>query len=199
MSQYPPPPDFAPIYQPPMYPSKISAAAITSLVLGILGCVPFLTGLLAIIFGIVGIQTTSNPAVRGRGMAIAGLVLGLISIIGWAGFGSLIAIGVHAAAPARTQSRLFLQELSSGDVNTAMKLCAPNVSRASVQQASDAMQAWGPYQDATFVSFNVNNTNSLVTSNVAGSVRFQNGNKSASFTFTKSPDGTLKLQEWHIQ
>jgi hypothetical protein len=202
MSQYPPLPPFQgtlPGYQMPMQPPRTSGTAIASLVLGILGCVPWITGFLAVLFGIFGIRSTSNPAVRGRGMAIAGLVLGLLSILGWTSIGGLMYVGIRATGPARIESRLFLKELSQGDVNAAMKRCAPGVSQALVQQSSDQMQAWGPYQDATFISFNVNRANSQTVSNVAGSVRFQNANKSVSFTLIKEPDGTLKIQEWHIQ
>jgi hypothetical protein len=202
MSQYPPLPPFQgtpPAYSMPMQPPRTSGMAITSLVLGILGCVPWITGVLAVVFGIFGIRVTSDPAVRGRGMAIAGLVLGLLSIMGWTSFGGLVYVGVRATGPARIESRLFLKELSSGDVNAAMKRCAPGVSRALVQQSSDEMQAWGPYQDATFASYNINRANTQPQSTVAGTVRFRNARKSASFSLTTLADGTLKIQEWHIQ
>src|SRR5271156_6556428 len=92
---YPPPPNYPPGMPPGMPPgfagqgysmpasTRTSGAAITSLVCGLLGCVPFVTGLVAVITGIIGISATGNPAVRGRGMAIAGLILGLLSIGGW--------------------------------------------------------------------------------------------------------------------
>jgi len=42
------------------------------------GCVPFLTGLLAVIFGVVGMRRTRDRRVGGRGLAIAGLCLGIV-------------------------------------------------------------------------------------------------------------------------
>ena len=58
--------------------------AVASLVLGIVSiplCFIFIPGLLAVIFGAVALgQIKSNPGQTGRGQAIAGLILGGISI-----------------------------------------------------------------------------------------------------------------------
>ena len=86
MSQIPPPPQ--PVYpQPQGAPSQYSmqpqrqtsGSAVASLICGILGCVPLITGLLAVILGVMGLRATKNPKYTGRGMAVAGLILGLIS------------------------------------------------------------------------------------------------------------------------
>jgi hypothetical protein len=158
-----------------------------------------LTGCLAIIFGVAGIHATKVPSVRGRGLAIAGLILGIVSLVAWTGFGGMIFLGIHATAPARAETRLFLQELSAGNVNAAMKRCAPSVSRSSVQQLSDQMQTWGAFQDATFASFYVNRASAESSDTVGGTLRFQNATKSASFILVKNPVGSLKIQEWKIQ
>ena len=48
----------------------------------------FLPNILAILFGIVGIIKTGNPSIGGRGMAIAGLILGIIFFIIWLAVGA---------------------------------------------------------------------------------------------------------------
>jgi hypothetical protein len=74
---------------PPVQQSN--GLAVTGLVLGIIGVlfgfIPFigvfmaiLLGVLAAIFGGVGLSRSKLPARGGRGMAIAGLVLGIIAI-----------------------------------------------------------------------------------------------------------------------
>src|SRR4051794_32737669 len=80
MTQYPTPPSFPPgAGQMPypqggmMPPSRSNAMAIVSLILGILGCIPVITGLGAIIFGILGIRASNRQQIGGKGMAIAGL------------------------------------------------------------------------------------------------------------------------------
>ena len=65
---------------------RTSGFAVTSLVLGIIGFIPpfFLSSILAIIFGGVAISKTGrDPNLAGRGMAIAGLVLGIIVLVTW--------------------------------------------------------------------------------------------------------------------
>lgn len=80
-------PQMAPGGQP-MYPSPYGYAqpsptnglAIASLILGILW-IYWIGSILAVIFGHVALsQTKKNPASGGRGMAIAGLVLGYIGV-----------------------------------------------------------------------------------------------------------------------
>jgi prepilin-type processing-associated H-X9-DG protein len=64
----------------PIQPTRTSGFAVWSLVCGLLSfCVPVIGNLLAIVFGIIGIAKTSTPQVRGRGMAITGLILGIIA------------------------------------------------------------------------------------------------------------------------
>ena len=64
-----------------------NAAAVISLVLGILGMViPLILSAPAIVFGFIGLNSANSRGAPGKGLAIAGLVLGLI--------GTLIGLGV---------------------------------------------------------------------------------------------------------
>jgi len=67
---------------------RTSGMAVAALVCGICGLIipflGFLLSLLAIIFGGVGISQTGRDAyLGGRGMAITGLVLGILAILIW--------------------------------------------------------------------------------------------------------------------
>ena len=59
--------------------------AVASLVLGLVGiplCFLFIPSVLAVIFGIVGLnQIKSDPTQTGRGPAIAGLILGAVAVV----------------------------------------------------------------------------------------------------------------------
>jgi hypothetical protein len=73
-------------YQPPVYgPSPEQGLAIASLVCGILSflCCNILTGIPAIILGIMAINKEKSDPQRytGKGMAIGGLVLGGVSVL----------------------------------------------------------------------------------------------------------------------
>jgi prepilin-type processing-associated H-X9-DG protein len=59
---------------------RSNGMAIASLVCGLLLCVPF-ANILAIIFGILGLLKTKDPRVGGKGLAIAGIVLGGITLL----------------------------------------------------------------------------------------------------------------------
>lgn len=83
----PPPPGGAPPPPAPGYgaaPTGRNGLAVASLVLGILSiplCFVFLPAVLAVVFGGIALgQISSNPGQAGRGQAIAGLVLGAISV-----------------------------------------------------------------------------------------------------------------------
>ena len=74
------PPTIQQVYQK----TRTSGLAVASLVLGIIGLLFSPLSVLAIIFGGVAIsQTGKDPTLGGRGMAIAGLVLGIIIAAGW--------------------------------------------------------------------------------------------------------------------
>jgi hypothetical protein len=98
----PPPPYGAPPgsypqygYQPYGYPRAQNwngfaiAAPICALVLGI---VPFLGGALGLIFGLIGLRHCARTGERGRGLAIAGVILGSLSLLVW-----VLIIGVEVA------------------------------------------------------------------------------------------------------
>ena len=70
-------------------PNQVSAAAVASLVFGVLSCpLSLLAGIPAIVFGALGLrgithskQSASGPLLTGNGMALTGLILGGVSCI----------------------------------------------------------------------------------------------------------------------
>jgi hypothetical protein len=96
-------------YSPPVHasyggfaPAPTSGLAIASLVCGIMGLVTclFLPGIPAVICGHMALSRMAEPNVRlaGRGMAIAGLIMGYLSILIAVGFVLVVIIGVIAEA-----------------------------------------------------------------------------------------------------
>ena len=89
-------------YQPPVSPGAFDAPmptsglAIASLICGVIGIVTcFLPGIAAVICGHMALKQMAAPnaQVTGRGMAVAGLVLGYLSILLIVAVGALILIG----------------------------------------------------------------------------------------------------------
>jgi type IV pilus assembly protein PilA len=62
-------------------PKKTSGLAIASLVLGILGFITGITGLIALVLGILALRgiNKSSGEVKGKGLAISGIILGIVS------------------------------------------------------------------------------------------------------------------------
>ena len=81
-----PPPGYQAYSGQPMTPQGNSGMAVASMVLSLVGIVPCFWGLqipgvLGIIFGFIGLKQTKDNARKGRGMAIAGLVIGIILVV----------------------------------------------------------------------------------------------------------------------
>jgi len=88
MTRFQPPPDVPGPYSegafgpeaPPEFsgPPPMSAAALTGFICSLIFCLPVLGPLLGLIFGIVGIGTTAGGRRRGRGLAIAAILISLL-------------------------------------------------------------------------------------------------------------------------
>jgi hypothetical protein len=145
---YPPQPPYAPRpqsdpYYPP--PPTTSAAAIVSLICGILGCVPFLTGIIAVITGIIGITVTQRPNVRGTGMAIAGLILGILSLLGWGLFGFGAGMLYIKTGPEREAARLFMTHVADGKFDDAQAEATDQVTKDQLTDANSQIAIWAAW------------------------------------------------------
>src|SRR4051794_8099165 len=119
----PPPMSSMPYASGGMEPTRTSVAAVISLICGILGCF-VITGIVAIVSGIMGLKATKNPQVKGRGLAIAGIILGtLTGIIGGGCFATTAGVGIWAYTqmkPAIETVNGFTAAAQANDVDKAM-------------------------------------------------------------------------------
>lgn len=88
--QAPPPPYSDGGYPAPAGPAPLSNLAVFALVTGIF------CGVIGIIFGVLGLKDTKNGVKRGRGLAIAGIILGSLVTLG--GIVVVLALTVFGAA-----------------------------------------------------------------------------------------------------
>lgn len=175
--------------QPPMtYPTGQYSApppggngwAIASLVTSILGfCVPFI-GLLGAIFGFLGLRRAKATG-AGNGLAIGGIVVGILTLLMWAGFTALGAFGYIAAqramGPAKVVARQYVADVSSG--NTAAALAeSSGISQSQIESDSAALAPLGTLSDMSYNSFNF--VNNQLT--VGGHATFANGTRSFNVT-----------------
>ncbi|WP_372736774.1 DUF4190 domain-containing protein [Nocardioides sp.] len=62
-------------------PSK--SMAITALILSLLICIPFIPAIVAIVLGIIVVGRSRDGVNRGKGLAVAAVIISVIAIIGW--------------------------------------------------------------------------------------------------------------------
>jgi uncharacterized membrane protein YphA (DoxX/SURF4 family) len=113
---------------PPPPAGKTNALAVVSLIVGIVGLIgiciavfipiagPICTGILAvaaIVTGFLGMNQANKNAEKGRGMAIAGLIIGVVTILA----ACLIGIGHAVLGPQLTN---FFNQMSSGMMNSLL-------------------------------------------------------------------------------
>jgi len=177
---------------PVVVPSRLSKSSLVSLICGILGCVPFVTGVLAVLLGLVGFVRTGKPGVRGRWMAVVGVVLGVLSMGGWT-VGGLTFWGVWSlTAGPRDASHAFLQHLADGEVKAAADASA-GIDADALQNVADYMAKQGKYEGATFTS--QNRRNSFAT--MEGKITFSSGKQKVKMELVES-GGTWKVNSVNI-
>ena len=100
--------------------SKLSNAALFSLIIALVVCIPF-GGIIAVILGIFGFMRTKEPGVRGRGLAIAGILLGIgnvvtqIIVVAAGGIGLIMHLAGSAPSPQATTDS-FIKDIAAGAV-----------------------------------------------------------------------------------
>jgi hypothetical protein len=175
---------------------QTSGAAVASLICGILGCVPLITGLLAVILGIVGLRTTKDPRYTGRGMAIAGLVLGILSLVVWGAIGGGTFWGGRAlykyTAAEREVARQFAADLAAGNIDAAQARCTSQVKREELVNASNKMKGWGTLKDTTLIG-SKQTTHGVEETYLGGAATFSSAGGVSYLVGFASENGTPKI------
>jgi hypothetical protein len=191
----------SPLYATPPFgvaQPRTSGASITSLVLGILLCIPA-TSIVAIVFAVVGLKATRNRTVRGRGLAIAGLVLGIIGVVGWAGVGLFVWFLVAGSAAPRAALHDFVGNVASGNLAAASAQCEPSVIPTSaIGTLHGAMAPYGTYVDLTSSSVNLRAEPGGEVCELRGTIQFTLGVHSFNSTLQKDLSGAWKVWGFHI-
>lgn len=212
MTQFQPPP-FPPLpgqldYDPAAYaanaPLRWSAAAIGGFILSLLGFLG-VTAIMGLIFGIVGIITTSGGRRRGMGLAIAAipisLVMGALSVL----LLSVLFIGTRAMAiPVKLQAALGANSASVADSANALREIGSAAFNDEV--STEALQAWimqinAMYGKLTSASLDIDQMMSKARDgsmylNVKG--KFINGPAAIRLTFKEMDVWSLRIEDIEI-
>jgi len=168
--------------------TRTSKAAIFSLVCGILFCVPVVTNLAAIIFGVVGLRKTREGGVKGRGLAWTGLMLGIVSLLVW---GGIIGGTGYAAWRAKQfvdaqvakynwvgQTETFVNNLATQSPEKLQQL-APNMATGDIMKLQQELRALGKPKSVQVES--VGPSNNFQRFEIGTKVGFENGEKRVKF------------------
>lgn len=148
---YPPPGAGAPVGYGMAPTGRTSGMAIASLVCGLLLCIPVVSQLLAILFGFLGLKDTGKPGVSGKGLAIAGLILGLLGLLGWAGMGGFAYWGYSMARDAANSGRLLVADVQAGKFDNLAQYTT--LSEAEMRDFAAQIEEWGTVQDWSMSGF----------------------------------------------
>jgi hypothetical protein len=176
--------------------ARTSGAAIASLIFGIVGCLQ-ITALIAIVLGFVGIGSASKPGVSGKGLAIGGIVLGILWLILGAGGIYFTYWGVGKFKQmAGDAARPFITAIAQGDMATANRYTT--LTEEEVGELKQQMADWG---DVTNVQMHLSgidakNVNGRNTIKMRGTATFSKaGAKEFSVDLDDAGGGQLKVTD----
>jgi hypothetical protein len=176
--------------------TRTSGAAIASLICGLLVCVPIVTGLLAFILGLVGISSTKNPLVRGRGMAVAGLILGSLSIIVWCSISLSGARLWQRTAAERALATVYVNDLAAGNLDADVARSTGNVTHDYLAIEQQQMQPWGALQTSFIFVLPIRQPNGSYLGATGGTCQFVNGQHRFQMRIIKDVSGALLVDSF---
>ncbi|HET6249115.1 MAG TPA: DUF4190 domain-containing protein [Tepidisphaeraceae bacterium] len=189
---------------PPPAPQNFSmqprgnTPAVLGFVASLLGfCLPGIGGILGIIFGLVGLKRSRETA-SGRGLAIAAIIIGFVSLLLWSVGGYAGYKAYHAGKKAARHlideatapfdgARQYVIDLNKGDIPAAL-VDSSGISKDQVEAQSAQLKPMGAFVDMTSNQFNrVNSTCTL-----QGVATFAKGTKNYKLTLIPGKTATDK-------
>jgi len=153
-------------------PAGWSIPAVASLACGVFVIVPFFAGIAAVALGIFGIRQTNLFNIRGRKMAIAGTVLGLLNLIGWTGYFCFVS---DISAPGRTVAHHFIDDLNSANTAAAGQECLASIGADRLNAACDQIKNWGGAKNVAVLYINSDAANGVNNGSIRGTLNTPTG------------------------
>lgn len=210
MSQIPPPygpmnpqqPGFPPqpmaggYAAPP--PKQTNVMAIVSLVAGALFCIPGITGLVAVITGLIGFSRGRDPRMGGRGLAIAGIILGVLSLAGWGVVGYGAYWTYQQVAGAMNTVELTLRDVSEGRIEQAEQRTGGALSRARLTALQAELRGLGQLRSIALEEGNLDPASDPNAWQIRGTATFEQGTVRYSARVVER-EGQVRVEEITIQ
>ena len=177
----------------------LSKAALASLILGILLCIPLLTSIAALVCAILGIRATrASAGRRGRGLAIAGLTLGIVGTVGWGAVGCLSLFIITGSAAPRAVLHDFAHHLASGNIPAAAAECDASILPSQLATLRTKIVPFGSYIDLTCTNVYLGVESTGRDCKVAGVMSFSSGSHRFNAVLIQDVAGKWKIQGFHV-
>lgn len=170
MTAMPPPPAVPmPNYGQPPVARPTNVWAIISLVCGIIGCM-VITGIAGIITGIVGLSQSKQKG--GRGLAITGIILSVLSLVAVAAMAGFTVWGVkYAVKKVKEPAIAAINACVDGDV--ARATAAAGLSEDAASALAEKVKGFGHCTDISFNNVSSSATPGGKTFSGSGSAVFE--------------------------
>jgi hypothetical protein len=150
MSDEPPAAPPEPTLEQAPKPGVRNKVAMASAVLALFGFIPFIAGAAAMIIGFAGYRKAKRDGVGGRDMAIFGMVVGLLSVVGWTlATGQTIGL-IMRTGPVRQVTSRFVQDLVANRLDEARALTSDEVPPDAIASAAATIAPLVPLEGIGF-------------------------------------------------
>jgi len=173
-----------------------SIASAASLACGIFVIVPYFAGLAAVGLGIVGIRQANEFDMRGRRLAIAGVILGLLNIFGWTAYFKLIS---EISGPGRAVAHHFIDDLNSADPAKAKSECLGNIQIDRLAEAANRVKSWGGVKSVAVLYITSETVNGITTGSVRGMLRTPGGEHGFQLQTVSDDESNWKVRDFSLQ
>ena len=134
----------------------------------------------------------------GRGLAVAGLTLGILGVVIWTGIGGLASFVVIASSAPRAALHDFADNIGSGNVVAAAAECDAVITPAQLDGLRTYIVPFGTYIGLTCTGANIRATSAGETCELSGRIRFSSGNHFFNAVLIKNATGIWKMYAFHI-
>jgi hypothetical protein len=173
-----------------------SIASVASLACGVFLIVPFFAGLAAVVLGIIGIRQANESNLRGRRLAIAGVILGLLNVAGWTAYFKMIG---EISGPGRSVARLFINDLDSANDADARRQCLDSVHSDRLQAASNRLKDWGGVKTISVLYVSHETADGIITGSVRGTLRTPAGEHAFQLQTVCQDSSNWKISDFSLR
>jgi hypothetical protein len=180
-----------------------SIASAASLACGIFLIVPFLAGAAALALGLIGIRAegfasaqANQSNLRGRRLAIAGVFLGLLNLVGWTAYFQMIA---QLSGPGRSVARLFFDDLTSANAPDAHRQCLASVRSDRLTAATNQLKKWGGVRSVAVLYVTRQTTDGIATGSAGGTLGTPSGQHAFQLQIVCLDNGIWKISDFSLR